>query len=217
MKKVWGKNVCENAEEILRNTKAAVLVIDIQNDLVHPEGHFAKNDKNIDLMKEIIPNVKEFLTEIRKYNLPIIYIQQTTLPDGKSDSSSWLKLKTRDKKPNYTIEGSWGQKIIDEIKPKPNDLIVNKFRPDAFVNTSLNQILQCCEIETLIILGVVTQGCVESTVRGASYHDYYTIVIEDCVASTNKIMHLNSIKFMKSRYDVLKYKKILKIMERVKK
>lgn len=214
MKNIWGKNVCENAEEILRNTKVAVLAIDIQNDFVHPEGHFAKNDKNIDLMRKIIPNVKEFLAKTRKYDMPIIYIQQTTLPNGKSDSSSWLKLKTRNKKPNYAMEESWGQKIIDEIKPKSNDLIVKKFRPDAFVNTSLNQILRCCEIETLIIMGVTTQGCVESTLRGASYHDYYTIVVEDCVASVDEIMHLNSLNFMKSRYDVLKYKEILQIMER---
>lgn len=214
MKEIWGKKVLENAEEILKNTKAAVLVVDFQNDFVHPEGHFSKNGFNITFNRKIIPNVQDLLKKIRKYNIPVIYIQQTTLLEGRSDSSAWLKLKTRNKQPDYTLEGSWGQKIIEEIRPKKGELVIKKFRPDAFVGTSLDQILRCYEIETLIIIGVVTQGCVESTVRGASYHDYYTIVVEDCIASVDEIMHLNSLNFMKSRYDVLKYKEILKIMER---
>jgi len=214
MKKIWGKTIYETADEILKYTNTGIIVVDMQNDFAHLEGHFAKHGKDISAIRDIIPNIRNFLGKARENNIPIIYIQQTTLPDGKSDSSAWLRLKTRDgKTPEYTLKGTWGEEIIEEIKPERSDVIVKKFRPDAFVNTPLDHILRCSGIESVIIIGVTTEGCLESTVRGASYHDYYVIVAEDCVASTDKTMHLNSLHFMKARYTVVDSKYIVQIWE----
>jgi nicotinamidase-related amidase len=80
---------------------------------------------------------------------------------------------------------------------------MQKFRFSAFTKTPLDLLLQASDIKTVIIAGVVTQGCVEATTRDASYHDYFTVVIEDCVASTSRDLHEASLKYMASRYDIL--------------
>ena len=54
----------------------------------------------------------------------------------------------------------------------------------------------------MIILGTVTEGCVESTVRSASYHDYYVIVLEDAVATPNALLHEGSLNFFRARYPI---------------
>jgi nicotinamidase-related amidase len=81
--------------------------------------------------------------------------------------------------------------------------VVKKHRSSAFVHTNLDKILRVNGIETVIVCGVVTQGCVESTVRDASFYDYYVVLVEDCVATTSHQLHEASLLVMKSRYDVV--------------
>ena len=78
--------------------------------------------------------------------------------------------------------------------------MVEKFRPDAFHGTNLDLLLGAGKIETVVVLGVVTEGCVESTVRAASYHDYYVVVVKDAVASTNAELHEGSLRLIQARY-----------------
>ena len=75
-------------------------------------------------------------------------------------------------------------------------------------------VLHCNNIRSVVLTGVITQGCVESTARDAMFHDYYTVITKDCVATYNKDLHDASLKVMGSRFDMLASDDLTDIWER---
>jgi nicotinamidase-related amidase len=85
-----------------------------------------------------------------------------------------------------TIKGTWGHEISDELPYRPDeDAVIEKRRPSAFVGTDLDLLLRSRGVKTLVVTGVVTTGCVESSVRDAVGLDYYIALVADCVAASN--------------------------------
>jgi nicotinamidase-related amidase len=204
MKTVFNKTCYDSISEIVQPGHTALVVVDVQNDFCHPEGHFARHGKDISQILETLPAIINLVAEVQRLGILVVWIQQTTLAGGLSDSPAWLYFKTRDgKSPDYTLDGSWGQQFVEGLTPRPSEPLVKKHRSSAFVRTNLDKILRVNGIETVIVCGVVTQGCVESTVRDASFYDYYVVLVEDCVATTSHQLHEASLLVMKSRYDVV--------------
>ncbi len=183
---------------------SALIIIDMQNDFCREDGHYGKCGRNLEDIKKIIPNLHRLINEARRRGVLIVYIQNTQLPNGASLSppiiANMLKRWKEESKLSYTVDGTWGQEIIEDLKPEKNDLIVKKYRPSAFTGTNLDMILRSCLKETVIIGGVVTEGCVESTARDALMKDYYVVIAEDCIASASPITHENQLKVMKEIY-----------------
>lgn len=217
MKTVFNKTCYDTLEEILHPNHTALVVVDLQNDFCHPDGHFARHGKDISQIIETLPTIIDLVTQAQQLGIFVVWIQQTTLPNGLSDSPAWLYFKTRDgKSPDYTLPGSWGQQFVEGLAPRPGEPIAQKHRSSAFVHTNLDKILRVNGIETVAVCGVVTQGCVESTVRDASFYDYYTVLVEDCVATTSRQLHEASLTVMKSRYDALTAKALLNLWKESK-
>jgi nicotinamidase-related amidase len=190
-------------------------MVDVQNDYCTGGGYFHTIGKDISMIKEMLPHLSNFLNDARQIGVQIFWIQQTTLPDLESESPAWLYCRTRDgKSPHYVVQGTWGHQLVEGFEPRPLDPVVQKFRFSAFTKTSLDLLLHANGVKTVLVAGVVTQGCVEATVRDASYHDYYTVVVKDCVASTSKELHEGSLRYMASRYDLLTSSEILSIWRR---
>ncbi len=203
MKTIRGHAVCETLDELTDPARAALLVIDVQNDFVHPDGLFAKAGKSLASSRAALKRMARFADAARNLGIALFFVQQTTPLNGRGDTPPFLRFKMRDgKSPDYTLEGSWGWQLAEELNVSSADCIVRKFRSDAFLWTNLDQLLRANRIETVIATGVITEGCVESTVRSAGYHDYYVVVAEDCVASPNADLHEGSMRLMRSRYVV---------------
>ena len=203
MKTINGVPVCDTLDEIVDPRHTALLVVDVQNDFCHPEGHFARHGKDVTSAQAGLPALVKFVRAAQSRGIFTVFVRQITLPHGRSDSPAWLRFKCRDgKSPDYTLKDSWGAQFADGLVPGPNDAVVEKFRPDAFVRTPLDAILRSQGIQTTVILGMITEGCVESTTRGASYHDYYVVPVTDLITSPNRQLHANSQQFMAARYPV---------------
>jgi nicotinamidase-related amidase len=99
------------------------------------------------------------------------------------------------------IEGSWETEFCDECTPLEGELVVTKRRSSAFVGTDLEQILRSRGIEAVAVVGIVTQGCVEATIRDAAHRDFYNVLVDDCVAGYNLELHEASLKVMRARHD----------------
>jgi len=210
MRESHGMMVLDTLAELINPRWTAILAVDIQNDFCHPEGHFARHGKDVAPIGQALPAMRRLVTEGRRLGLPVFLIQQSTLPGGVSDSPAWRRFKTRDgKSPFYTLVGSWGWEVDEGLAPAPEDIRIGKFRPDAFVATNLDHLLRARGIQSVVILGTVTEGCVESTVRGASYHDYYVVVARDAVASTNAVLHEGSMRLFEARYPLAATEEIL--------
>ena len=80
------------------------------------------------------------------------------------------------------ISGTWDVEVIDELAPGDGDFMIDKNRPSAFFGTNLDANLKNLGIENLVVCGVTTNCCVETTVRDASQRDYRTFVVKDAVA-----------------------------------
>lgn len=201
MKQILGRQVLDTLEELVDPRWTAVLAIDIQNDFCSTEGHFGRYGKDVARMAPAVRRMVDFVREAQSLGMRTIFLRQASLPDGRMDSPAWLRFKTRDgKAPDYTLRGSWGWKFVDGLVVRSQDWVVEKFRPDGFIGTNLDHILRTQGIQSLILLGTTSEGCVESTLRSASYHDYYVVVLEDAVASPNAELHEGSLRFFRARY-----------------
>lgn len=216
-----GKLIPTTMEELVAPKHSALIVIDVQNDLCLKGaygGMIEKQRLDISTYEDTIKNIRSVLEAARKAKVMIIYTQHTALPNSVSVSAAQMRWRMKmhrvsDPKliPEICVEGSWGQRVIDEIKPLPGDIIVKKNRPSAFMGTNLDIILRNNDIRTIVTAGVVTWGCVLSTVRNGDARDYFVVVLEDCVNSHRKDLDDAELKIMNYRFDVVSSSEIIKL------
>jgi ureidoacrylate peracid hydrolase len=186
----------------------SLIVVDAQNDFVHPEGKFGRFGL-AEQAKPTIDKLKKVIESCRKAGIPIIYTVTQYSEDYKDAGSMHRVIELEALK-----IGSWGAKIIDDVKPKPNDIIIEKRRHSAFYNTNLEDVLKTLKINTLIFTGYATNVCVESTVRDAKYRDLNCIVISDCTASFNERMHNFSLANIKLFFgNVIDSEELIRLVE----
>ena len=197
-------------ETILAPGHTALIMVDMQRDFCCEDGKFAQAGRDISDVRAIIPNCRRLLDSARKSGVFVVHLQQVTLPGQRSDSTGWLAFKTRDgKSAEYALLGSVGAETIDELKPEREEVVIQKFRPSGFHGTFLDQILRANQIESVLICGTTTEGCVMATVLDASFYDYYTCVVQDAVASSVDRMQEAAIEFMKTRYKVYRTEEVV--------
>jgi len=165
----------------------------------------------------MVPRLSRLLSGARNVGVPVFYIQMTVLPGRISESPAQIRFNLRLHLEShgatqpllYTIEGTPGQEIIAELTPEPGDLIVRKYRSSGFWGTNLDLLLRSNGIESVIVTGCTTEGCVESTARDALFNDYYVVLPEDCLASDDRRQHEASLFLMRHRFDVVSSDDIL--------
>ena len=151
---------------------SAVLIIDMLNDFLVEGGKMVLPGGD-----HIVPNQKDVMDAARQINIPIIYVNDAHRP-GLREDREFLK------RGQHCIEGTWGAKVIDALKPSADDIIVTKPRFSGFFETDLDLTLKDLGIKILIVMGVVTNICVRSTIHDAFFRGYKVIVPTDCVEAT---------------------------------
>jgi nicotinamidase-related amidase len=178
----------ETFEETVDPAHTALLVTDVQND-------FCKDE----LRQAMIPQIVRILDAARHCGALVVYIQNTVLPDGLSDApSDVMRRRKLGINTEVTIEGTWGQQIVEPLKPGPKEPIVKKHRLSAFIGTTLDTMLRSKAIQTVVVTGTATHGCVINTAYGAIAHNYYVVVVEDGVASWRKDLHESALFLMRN-------------------
>jgi nicotinamidase-related amidase len=212
-----GKQVPETLSELLRPANTAHVVIDLQNDCCHPDGSLGRAGSDVSRFPDAIRTVARLVERTRMLGVLQIFVQLITLRQGRSDSPAWVRLRQRlaaqyagapvlGSAVGFCLEDTWGAALVDEIKAvqRPSDLVVHKHRSSAFFGTRLDMLLRSNGIETLLVSGCTTEGCVESTVRDAGFLDYFAVVVEDGVNSDVLELHEASIRVMRAyRADVV--------------
>ncbi|MBL7191698.1 cysteine hydrolase [bacterium] len=172
-----------NTHEMLLNCdKSALMVIDMQKFFLDPDsptftcGGLA-----------VLPNVKRLLDTFRQAKRPVIYTKHVHHPNL-SDAGImgwWWE--------GMCLEGSPESEIHDEIAPLPDEKVILKHRYSSFYNTDLETVLRCLKVEDLVIAGIMTNMCCESTARDAYYRDYRVFFTADATGSICEEMHLASL------------------------
>ncbi len=153
---------------IFQMKKVAVLTNDLQYDLV------LKNEERIEAVKKATPKFCEFLSKMRELNVPIVHLQLINREDDPTVE-----------KYNGVVpvtKGSKGAEIMEEFLA-PTDILIEKNKDSGFFETTLDEKLKEMSIESVIITGMQTQICVQTTAADAFFRGYKVIVPEDGVVS----------------------------------
>jgi nicotinamidase-related amidase len=219
MIEIGNKQVPTTLEELVDPKRTALILVDIQNDYCAPGGKYDQGGKDMSMYPTMIEKTAKLIEEAHQSGTLVVYIQNTNLADYRSDSVAYLRFKIliRNVEPEdllkteHAIEGTWGHQIVEHLAPRPNDLVIRKHRSSAFIDTRLDLILRSNNIQTVLITGVVTEGCVESTARDASFKDYIVVLVENCIGSGNHHLHEASMAVMRNRFDVTTSDEIIKV------
>ncbi|MDX6238331.1 MAG: ureidoacrylate peracid hydrolase [Kribbellaceae bacterium] len=196
-------NILRSLSEKVAPKHCALLVIDMQNDFLHPEGKARKEgDRELGPMLDILPRQAKLLDAARRAGVPVIYVMQTTLPSGASNSDVWLEARSRARYSgtDMCLEGSWGQEIVAELTPQEGDLFVKKHRYSGFAGTNLDLILRSLDRRTVVCAGTSTNVCVEATAWDAFHSGYYTVYASDACASWDMSLHDAALRTAGNRY-----------------
>ncbi|WP_127536966.1 cysteine hydrolase family protein [Paenibacillus illinoisensis] len=174
----------------LEGKNTALIVVDVQNDYCHPDGAISKSGIDVSSVKQMMPHMHFLLEAARKSSIPVIFLQ--TNHEDATDSEVWLSRFPDGVNP-ICRTGSWGADFY-EVSPQANDIIVKKHRYSGFVHTRLESVLQTLKIETLIMTGVSTNLCVESTAREGFMLDYHIVLIQDACAAFSQAEHDMTLK-----------------------
>nr|WP_275689996.1 cysteine hydrolase [Diaminobutyricibacter tongyongensis] len=185
-------------------------MVDMQRDFIDPDGAFGQLGIDLSMYDVSRPRTAELLTAARESEVLVVHIQNTALPERMSDSPAQLRFNMRmhegataDGSPLlYTVPGTRGHEFAYEFLPKPGELVVRKYRSSGFWGTNLDLVLRSNGIETVVVAGCTTEGCIESTARDAMFNDYYVVIAEDCVGSDDSAQHDASMLLMRHRFDL---------------
>ncbi|MFG2231395.1 isochorismatase family protein [Streptomyces sp. NPDC048723] len=160
--------------------KTALLVIDMQNDFVL-DGY----PMEVPMARRRIPRMREVVGECRAAGVPVIYTEHVLL-----DSFDVSPLESAYNPALLTAgmrAGSFGSEIVDDLRPGPDDVVIRKHRYDAFHNTQLETVLATVsgprQVDTVIIVGTLTEVCCDSTARGAYMRDYKVAFVGDATGA----------------------------------
>jgi ureidoacrylate peracid hydrolase len=176
--------------------RAALIVVDMQNGFCLANGSCARVGLPVDLLKPSIEPCVRAVRAARRAGVPIVftrYVYRADFRDGGFLVNEKLPA-LRDE--GALVAGSWDADILAELTPQPGDFVLDKNRPSSFYATPLETWLHGLDARDLVVCGVTTNVCVETTVRDASQRDYRTFVLQDAVAEYDPERHAASLKAM---------------------
>ena len=176
-------------------SQTAVLVVDMQNDFGAKGGMFDRAGIDLGAFNRALPHTQKVVAAARQAGIAVVYLKMGYRPDlsdlGEPDSPNRVRhLKVFKVGETMTapdgsasrilVRDTWNTDIVPQLKPGPDDLVMYKTRFSGFYGTALDAELKKRGIKYLIVTGVTTSVCVESTVRDAMFRDYLCVVLSDC-------------------------------------
>jgi nicotinamidase-related amidase len=185
--------------------KAALLIVDMQRHSAHRDGATLRKvrtagfadvaedfGRRLDL---IVPNIHRLQDAFRDAGLEVIHVRIASMTaDGRDRGPSHKKLG------HAAAPDSDDAEILDELRPVGDELVFNKTAGSVFCATNIEYVLRNLGIETLIVTGIVTTGCVHTAVTDAADRGFHVILVEDGCGALAPEMHAASIRILRDVY-----------------
>lgn len=166
--------------------KPAVLIVDMQKGFLREEVYPGFNAT----VTGIISSIKKLVEHAHRLGIPVVHTAVVHHP--------YNYPRFARSKPFGANASEDDVAIIDDVKPSPQDFVVKKCRYNGFESTELEILLRNIQVDTLLVAGIATEVCVESTVRGALDRDFKVIVLEDCTATKDESTKETSLRNMQN-------------------
>lgn len=170
---------------------AALLVIDMQNGMVHDQGTLARSGVPMAGLQRVVPNVRELVRLCRSLGIPDLWTMQEHYQRDKSRDAHLIQHHTLRRVNIACLKGSWDAEILDELKAEMTEAsqVIRKQKWSAFYGTNLEILLRILGRRLLLIAGTTSNLCIETTIRDAYMRDYDLVIVEDCVAGVRQEWH----------------------------
>ncbi|PHQ45101.1 hypothetical protein DJ68_14770 [Halorubrum sp. C3] len=170
--------------------KTALMVVDMQRDFIEEGGFGEYLGNDVSRLRKAVEPTQKVLEAARDAGLKIIHTREghreemTDAPPSKVERGD-LDVKIGDEGPmgKVLVRGERGHDFVEELQPEEGETIIDKPGKGSFYSTDLDLVLRNDDIENIIVTGVTTEVCVQSTVREANDRGYECLVLEDCTAS----------------------------------
>ncbi|MCM3697168.1 cysteine hydrolase family protein [Microbacterium oleivorans] len=181
--------------------RTALIMIDMQNMYLEQERRSALGWPPIYNFDAVVAECAALLAEARRVGMPVIYTRQTSRADGADMTPSMRRLlaDAPDESP-IGDDREWASQILDAVAPADGDIVIEKHRWDAFFNTDLDPILRNLDVTRLIVAGLQTNVCIETTSRTAMMKNFDVAVPEDAVSTDGKALHINGLDSLRVLY-----------------
>jgi ureidoacrylate peracid hydrolase len=180
----------------------ALVIVDMQNDFCDENGFLSKsrakgNGPQVreDDNARVADTIGTLAAEARKAGMPVVWLR--SIYDFKYLAPAHIA--KRGGKEGLCMEGSWGADFY-RIRPAPGDLVVDKHTFSGFHGTDLHAQLQARGVRTLVMTGVATNVCVDSTLREGFFLGYHIVLAEDCVTSSNRQGHEGTVSTVRVNF-----------------
>ena len=173
--------------------KTGILIVDVQNAFMSKNAYFDLMGYDVNAGRIIIEPIRKISNAARRKGIKIIYAYTVHYPGDAGtgpDSVFWHKEASlvyyRDhpeQADNLLLPGTWGAEIIEELRPREGDVLLEKSRYSAFYDTNLDTVLKRFDIKYIITVGLCSNCCVEALLRDAYYRGYFGIMVSDATAA----------------------------------
>jgi nicotinamidase-related amidase len=182
----------------------ALVVVDMQYMDAHPDYGLGKVFRTVDperaeyyfsrVQQVVIPNIQRLLAAFRAAGLRVVYLTLgPVLEDGSDLSPSFRRRYQQEEQAlGFRVtypQGTRGHAVLDEIAPCPGELVINKTANSAFNASDIDRVLRNLGVESLVVTGVGTDVCVETTARDAVDRGFACIVVDDACATLDATSH----------------------------
>lgn len=174
--------------------RTALLLVDMQVDFAEPDGAMGKSGMDISMAQAALRNAVLLADAARAADVPCLFARLITRPSDETELlREWKERRgTQDDAP-LCQEGTRGAAFVGP-QPRETEAIFSKSRYDAFSGTGLDAHLRGLKRDTLVIAGLTTECCVDSTARHAFEKDYHVFIAADAVAAYEKDLHDGALK-----------------------
>ncbi len=196
----------DTLEKKIRPAHTALIVIDVQNDFCADAGVMAQEGFDVSEAQAMAARLPPILAAARAAGVLVVFVRNVYSSEHNFYLSDvWLEQASRKRDGSYTRrpvcqDGTWEGDFYGEVHPEPGDPVVTKHRFNAFRNTDLDTILRANGVRTIVMTGVATNVCVESTLRDGFFNGYYIVLPEDCVGSSAQILHDATIENVRATF-----------------
>ena len=183
----------------LARENSALVVIDMQNSFLEPKGSMAAIGLPFEELRTALDGTVRLVAAAREAGIPVIFTRYVYMADYSDGGIVPNLLVPALRESNALIADSWDAEVVDELAPQPGDVVIDKSRPSAFYGTQLEPVLTSLGVRNLVMAGVTTNICVETTARDAGQRDYHVHVVSDATAEFEKERHdhaLGTLGFM---------------------
>lgn len=190
----------------IRKGRTALLIVDVQNGTFGPAQAESKSEFHAAASTRVVPNIRRLLEAFRRARLEVIYTVIENLTEDGRDRSLDYKLSGFN-----TAKGSWEARVVEDVAPQGDELVLPKTSSSPFNSTNLDYLLRNIGIEDVFVAGFLTDQCIDHVVKDGAGRGYYMTCVHDACAAETEARHEAALQCFKGYCRMLTTDEVLKL------